>query len=283
LGTNAAMQDAEILAFLRAHGATARNVTSVCTGAIILGAAGLLDGYRTATHWSSYDGLDALGVDGIHGRVVADRRRTGGGVTAGIDFGLSLLAGLRGETVAKITQLMLEYDPQPPFTAGSPKTAEPEILETVVGMLKGLGNGGLDAMVATARKARRSVCSDGLRRPGAAGLFVLLMSHVPQPTRRTLYAAIAVGASGVYISGGGFGVWELLCPLVAMPMAYRGLASYRATGVAWLVHSAWDLLHHLWVWSRPRPTSGQTSSCHCHFVSLVAPKNAAASETVKML
>lgn len=155
LGTNAAMQDAEILAFLRAHGATARYVTSVCSGALILGAAGLLDGYQAATHWSAYEALDALGVEGVHCRVVADRnRRTGGGVTAGIDFGLSLLAELRGETAAKVTQLLLEYDPQPPFNAGSPKTAEPEIVDAVVGMVRGLGDSGLDAMIATARKAR---------------------------------------------------------------------------------------------------------------------------------
>ena len=155
LGTNAAMQDAEILAFLRVHGATARYVTSVCTGALILGAAGLLDGYQAATHWSSYEALDALGIDGVHRRVVADgNRRTGGGVTAGIDFGLSLLAELRGERAAKTAQLMLEYDPQPPFIAGSPKTAEPEIVDAVVGILKGLGDNGLDAMISTARKAR---------------------------------------------------------------------------------------------------------------------------------
>jgi len=79
-----------------------------------------------------------------------------------------------------------------------------------------------------------------------AGLFVLMMSRVPEPTRRILNALIVAGASGVYISGGGFGAWELLCPLVAMPMAYRGLTSYRAIGLAWLVHSAWDLPHHLW-------------------------------------
>ena len=79
-----------------------------------------------------------------------------------------------------------------------------------------------------------------------AGLFVLMMSRVPEPTRRTLNAMIVAGASGVYISGGGFGMWELLFPFVAMPMAYRGLTSYRATGIAWLAHSAWDLPHHLW-------------------------------------
>ncbi len=79
-----------------------------------------------------------------------------------------------------------------------------------------------------------------------AGLFVLLMSRVPEPTRRPLNAILVAGAGGVYISGGGFGVWELLFPLIATPFAYRGLWSYRATSVAWLLHSAWDLPHHLW-------------------------------------
>ena len=80
-----------------------------------------------ATHWATYDILDALGVEGGHERVVADRNRfTGGGVTAGIDFGLTLLAELRGEEVAKFTQLMMEYDPAPPFAAGNPESAGPE-------------------------------------------------------------------------------------------------------------------------------------------------------------
>ncbi len=154
-GTTAAMKDPEVIAFLRAHGATARYVTSVCSGALILGAAGLLDGYRAATHWSTYEALDILGATGVHSRVVVDRNRwTGGGVTAGIDFGLSLLAELRGEAVAKTTQLMLEYDPQPPFTAGNPETAGPDIVQAVLGMLRGLGEGGLDEMIATAHRAR---------------------------------------------------------------------------------------------------------------------------------
>lgn len=140
-GTNAAMQDTDILDFLAEQGKTARYVTSVCSGSLILGAAGLLDGYKAATHWACYDALEALGVEAVHNRVVVDRNRfTGGGVTAGLDFGLTLLAELRGETVAKMTQLGMEYDPQPPFTAGTPETAGPELtallLEQTQDMMK---------------------------------------------------------------------------------------------------------------------------------------------------
>jgi cyclohexyl-isocyanide hydratase len=153
-GTNDAMQDDDILAFLAARGKTARYVTSVCTGALILGAAGLLDGYKAATHWATYAALEALGVDGVHSRVVVDRNRfTGAGVTAGLDFGLALLAELRGETVARMTELMLEYDPQPPFSAGTPATAEPEVLRLVTGALQSSGEG-VERMVETARKLR---------------------------------------------------------------------------------------------------------------------------------
>jgi transcriptional regulator GlxA family with amidase domain len=116
---------------------------------------GSIDGYQAATHWSSYEALDALRIDGVHGLIVADgNRRTSGGVTAGIDFGPNLLAELRGETETKIAQLMLEYDAEPPFSAGSPKTVEPEIVATAVGILKGLGDSRLDAMIATARRTR---------------------------------------------------------------------------------------------------------------------------------
>jgi cyclohexyl-isocyanide hydratase len=153
-GTNDAMQDPEILAFLRERGKTARYVTSVCTGSLILGAAGLLDGYKAATHWATYDTLEALGIEGVHSRVVADRNRvTGGGVTAGIDFGLTLLAELRGETVAKITQLLLEYDPEPPFNSGSPASAGAEITGMAMEMMQSLGEGMQD-MAETARKLR---------------------------------------------------------------------------------------------------------------------------------
>ncbi len=130
--TNDIMADDEVLDFLIVAGKTARYVTSVCSGALILGMAGLLDGYRAATHWAVYDVLKAMDVETAPDRVVIDRNRmTGGGVTAGIDFGLTLLAKLRGEDVAKITQLMIEYDPKPPFNTGHPDTAGPDMVAMV--------------------------------------------------------------------------------------------------------------------------------------------------------
>jgi hypothetical protein len=83
-------------------------------------------------------------------------------------------------------------------------------------------------------------------------VFVLIMSLVSEPARRTINAMIVAGASGAYLSGGGFGIWEVVFPMVAMPIAYRGLRSYSFIGVAWLMHSGWDLVHHLWgnpIWS----------------------------------
>jgi hypothetical protein len=79
-----------------------------------------------------------------------------------------------------------------------------------------------------------------------AVVFVVLMGIIREPTRRTVNAVIVAGATGAYISGGGFGVWELLFPFVAMPFAYAGLQSYPAIAVAWLLHAGWDLLHHMW-------------------------------------
>jgi cyclohexyl-isocyanide hydratase len=121
------MNDAETLAFVARQGASAKYVTSVCTGSLVLGAAGLLKGYKSACHWTSRDLLTAFGAIPVAERVVRDRNRlSGGGVTAGIDFGLTLLAELAGEEVAKTVQLGLEYDPQPPFQSGSPEKAGPE-------------------------------------------------------------------------------------------------------------------------------------------------------------
>jgi len=126
-GQVALMTDEETLDFLRKQAATARYVTSVCTGSLVLGAAGLLKGYRSACHWSSREYLPAFGAIPVAERVVRDRNRiSGGGVTAGIDFGLTMAAELAGEEVAKSIQLALEYDPQPPFDSGSPEKAGPE-------------------------------------------------------------------------------------------------------------------------------------------------------------
>jgi cyclohexyl-isocyanide hydratase len=127
MGTADVMEDADALRFLAAHAGSATYVTSVCSGSLILAAAGLLQGYRATTHWTSLDVLAAFGVEVDARRVVIDRNRmTGGGVTAGIDFGLVLLALLRGEGTARMTQLAMEYDPAPPFDAGSPDAAGPE-------------------------------------------------------------------------------------------------------------------------------------------------------------
>ena len=122
-----AMEDAPAAAFLAAQGARAAFVTAVCTGSLILGAAGLLRGYRATSHWGARDVLARLGAEPVEARVVVDRNRvTGGGVTSGIDFALRLAAILRGEEVARGIQLFLEYDPDPPFDSGSPERALPE-------------------------------------------------------------------------------------------------------------------------------------------------------------
>jgi len=118
------MEDDETLAWLRRIGAEADWVTSVCTGSLILGAAGLLRGYRAACHWAWRDHLRLFGAEPVAERVVFDRNRvTGGGVTAGIDFAFALTAAVRGEDHARMIQLALEYDPAPPFDSGSPERA----------------------------------------------------------------------------------------------------------------------------------------------------------------
>jgi cyclohexyl-isocyanide hydratase len=128
-GIAALMEDEAVLSFLRRQAATARYVTSVCTGALVLGAAGLLRGKRATTHWASLAFLAPLGAIPTEGRVVRDGNLfTGGGVTAGIDFALSLVAELAGPTVAQSIQLGIEYAPAPPFNAGTPETAPPDVL-----------------------------------------------------------------------------------------------------------------------------------------------------------
>ena len=131
-GQLALMRDEVVLGFLRAHGERARYVTSVCTGSLLLGAAGLLAGYRAATHWAFVDLLAAFGAIHAPGRVVVDRNRiTGGGVTAGIDFALRLVAELAGEPAARAIELGLEYNPTPPFHCGHPGLADPALVAQV--------------------------------------------------------------------------------------------------------------------------------------------------------
>jgi cyclohexyl-isocyanide hydratase len=130
--TNVAIRDEAFLRELRRLAGTARFVTSVCTGSLVLGAAGLLRGKRAATHWGWRDLLVPFGAIPDSARVVRDGNViTGGGVTAGIDFALSVVAELAGSETAQAIQLRLEYAPAPPFDAGAPETAPPEILARV--------------------------------------------------------------------------------------------------------------------------------------------------------
>ena len=131
-GMNPLLEDADTLDFVRRQAEGARYVTSVCTGALVLGAAGLLNGKRAATHWMSRDMLAAFGAKPVAERVVIDGNIiTGGGVTAGIDFALTVAAKEFGEELAQAIQLGIEYDPAPPFNAGSPAAAEAELVERV--------------------------------------------------------------------------------------------------------------------------------------------------------
>lgn len=135
-GTIAAMEDKEVRAFLASRGAKATYVTSVCTGSLVLGAAGLLKGYKATSHWLALDSLKLFGAEPVTERVVIDRNRvTGAGVTAGIDFAITLTAKLKDEKYAKAIQLMSEYDPQPPYPKdGTPKTADEENVKLLKAM-----------------------------------------------------------------------------------------------------------------------------------------------------
>ncbi|MCP5432234.1 MAG: DJ-1/PfpI family protein [Alphaproteobacteria bacterium] len=127
-----AMENAELLDFLRRQAAGCRYVTSVCTGAMVLAAAGLLEGRRATTHWMSLGRLARFGATPVAERIVVDGNRvTGGGVTAGIDFGLALAAEIAGERHAKAIQLQIEYAPAPPFASGDPRAAEPGLVAAV--------------------------------------------------------------------------------------------------------------------------------------------------------
>jgi transcriptional regulator GlxA family with amidase domain len=127
--TDSAIQDDDFLGEVRRLAVTAQFVTSVCTGSLALGAAGLLRGKRAACHWAWRDALSLFGAIPDAGRVVRDGNIvTGGGVTAGIDFALSLIGEIAGPEAAQAIQLQIEYAPAPPFEAGSPETAPPAIL-----------------------------------------------------------------------------------------------------------------------------------------------------------
>lgn len=152
-GTDALMADDEVLDFLRRQAAGASFVTSVCTGSLVLGAAGLLKGYRAATHWSAKEVLPVFGADVSSERVCIDRNRiTGGGITAGIDLGLTVVAELAGREAAETIQLRLEYNPAPPFNAGSPETAPPAVLAV------------MEERIKTARQTRMALAREAAAR-----------------------------------------------------------------------------------------------------------------------
>ncbi len=129
VGIDALMEDAQTLAFIRRQAANAQYVTSVCTGALVLGAAGLLQGKRATTHWASHGLLEKFGAIAVKERVVRDGNlMTGGGVTAGIDFALTLISEVFDAEKSQTIQLQLEYAPAPPFNAGRPDSAPAHVL-----------------------------------------------------------------------------------------------------------------------------------------------------------
>lgn len=155
-GTGALLEDVAVLELLRAQAEGARWVTSVCTGALVLGAAGLLVGRRATTHWLSLPLLAEFGAQPVAQRVVVDGDRvvTGGGVTAGIDFGLTIAAQVAGDAVAQRIQLLLEYDPAPPFAAGHPDRAPADVVDGVRAAMAPMQAARLEA----ARRAARRYC-----------------------------------------------------------------------------------------------------------------------------
>ena len=148
-GINVLMEDEETIGFLTQRAPQARWITSVCTGALVLGAAGLLRGYKAATHWTAMEVLPYFGAEPVHRRVVVDRNRiTGGGVTAGLDFALTVAAALHGDTHAQAMQLGMEYAPEPPFDTGSPATAPAALVDRV----RALAAKSTDARMAAAQR-----------------------------------------------------------------------------------------------------------------------------------
>lgn len=151
IGTMAAMQDQEVLGFLRTRAASTRYITSVCTGSLVLASAGLLDGYRATSHWLVHDLLSNYGATPVRARVVEDRNRiTGAGVTAGLDFALTITARLAGDNYAKAEQLNIEYDPAPPFNAGTEAGAGP----LVSGAMRRMYGTARDGFTALAKRPR---------------------------------------------------------------------------------------------------------------------------------
>jgi cyclohexyl-isocyanide hydratase len=155
-GTLSAIQDDATIAYVRDVGGKARFVTSVCTGSIVLGAAGLLEGYRATSHWVTKPLLPLFGAIPAEGRFVKDRNRmTAEGVTAGLDFALSLVAELRDEKYAQGLQLLAQYAPKPPFDAGDPASAPKDVTAMIDGMFTGLRQDMRAAGAAAYAKSRK--------------------------------------------------------------------------------------------------------------------------------
>jgi cyclohexyl-isocyanide hydratase len=153
-GQNDFMADEELFAFLRRQAVSAKWITSVCTGSLLLAAAGLLNGYKSTCHWLSLEFLRMFpGVEVAEDRVVVDRNHaSGGGVTSGLDFAFTMVGLLRGEDAAKRLQLFMEYDPAPPFRSGHPRVAEAHTVSEVKEMAQG--------MIAK----RRVICGEAVKR-----------------------------------------------------------------------------------------------------------------------
>jgi cyclohexyl-isocyanide hydratase len=162
-GQEALMDDAEVLAWIRQQAAGACSIFSVCTGALICGAAGLLQGRRATTHWASFHLLPYFGAIPVNERVVVDGACVfAAGVTAGIDGALRLAAELRGDAAAQAIQLHMAYAPEPPFDSGTPETAPAAILEQARQSVRGI----------TARReetARRIAAKLGIAVPAGGG------------------------------------------------------------------------------------------------------------------
>lgn len=138
-GQQGIMDDQAVLKFVKQMGEQAQYIGSVCSGSLLLAKAGLLEGYKATSHWAFVDDLAKFGAIPTHQRVVIDRNRiTGAGVTAGIDFAFTFIAERVGEDIARVLQLGIEYDPDPPFDSGSPAKAGPEVTESVRGIFKSL-------------------------------------------------------------------------------------------------------------------------------------------------
>jgi len=123
------LRDSATITFLAERGSRARWVCSVCTGSLLLGAAGLLRGYRAAVHWGARETLEQFGAELSGERICIDRNRlTGGGITAGVDFGIKIAGYWAGESTGRLIELIMEYAPQPPYGTGRPDLADPQTL-----------------------------------------------------------------------------------------------------------------------------------------------------------